>query len=916
MLKFGIGVKKSALLITLLLVAAAAAYLLYDKYYQQEPTSLWQLVPANAISVYESSRTATSWERLHETVMWPSLNSLKAISELDKQLQAIDTISGQAGGLDQLLGSPFLITTHVVKKNAFDQLFLVDLSKIESQQIISTLLSRYEKDSLVKRRTRTYQEMQINELQKGESVFSYLIHDNKLIASYTPFLVEDVIRRIADPEVEGFASENANVLAMPKLAQDDGNLYINVNNMGEFMAAFSSPDHVMEAREISRFARNAFLDIKIENNRVFFNGFTNSGEDGKFLHTLSDQVPVKIDFKFRVPVNTAIFLHFSFSDASAWHRRAMTFWETEEKSFVDERTEQFGLLNFEIENFYNGIGSSVSLMKLEVPGSIGFIPVAMAETRDTNGVMSMLNRLGESIARAEGDSTYVERYDTFEIRELVIDEFPRQLFGPMFSGFDRTYYAFDNSVLYLAPDLVTLKEVLSSVQSENTWGRSVLYNQFVDDLLKEANLTMVVNNRKAWENLLSKSDPKWENFARDNAGMLKNFGLMAFQFSKLDDYFYTSISLLHDGKNVEIVRQPQVDIKMRAMATYPIVTKPYVVRNHTNNLLETVIQDSANYFHLVGTSGEIVWSKQLNSRLTSDVTQVDFYQNGKLQYFFTTENAIHIIDRLGNYVEGYPVSLTHKARHATVVDYDNSRRYRWLIADEFGNLYLYNKTGVVLEGWSPRTTGGRLSSDPFHLRIRGRDCLVAIEGSGKIHVMNRRGEYYPGFPLDLGVRIETKPFVQPGANFSETLLTVIDKDGKLVTVNLAARVLRSEQLYKPTTDTEFQLIPDMLGKTYIIARYDRRRLVLLNRNQEELMSKDYLEGNGLDVQYYDFGSDVQVYAVADAAQGFTFLYGNEGKMLGARPLDSGKEIALLYSELNKVFTIYYVSGKQVVVQAF
>ncbi len=908
--------KKSALLITLLLVAVASAYLLYDKYYQQEPTSLWQLVPANAISVYESSRTASSWERLHETVMWPTLESLDIISELDEQLQSIDTITGTPGGLEKLLGSSFLITTHVVKKNAFDHLFLVDLSNIESQQIISSLLSKYEKDSLVKRRTRTYQEKQINELQKGESVFSYLIHDNKLIASYTPFLVEDVIRRIAEPEIEGFAGENADILSMPKLAQDDGNLYINVNNMGEFMAAFASPDHVMEAREISRFARNTFLDIKIENNRVFFNGFTNSGGDRKFLHTLTDQVPVKVDFKFRVPVNTALFFHFSFSDASAWHTRAQTFWQVEERSYINERTEKFELLNFDVDNFYNGIGSSLSLMKLEVPGSIDYIPVAMAETMDTNGVMSMLNRLGESIARAEGDSTYVERYDTFEIRELIVDEFPRQLFGPMFTGFDRTYYAFDDNVLYFAPDLVTLKEVLSSVQSENTWGRSVLYNQFIDDLLKEANLTIVVNNRKAWENMLSKSDPKWGQFARDNAGMLKNFGLMAFQFSKLDDYFYTSISLLHDGKHVEVARQPQVNVQMRAATTYPIVTKPYVVRNHTNNRLETVVQDSANYFHLIGSDGEIIWSKLLNGRITSEISQIDFYQNGKLQYFFTTENSIHIIDRLGNYVEGYPVSLTHKARRATVIDYDNSRRYRWLIADEFGNLNLYNKTGVVLEGWSPRAIGGRLSSDPFHIRVRGRDCLVAIEGSGKIHVMNRRGEYYPGFPLDLGVRIETRPFIRPGANFSETQITVIDKDGKLVIVNLAAKVIKSEQLYKPTTDTEFSLVPDVLGKTYIIARFDRRRLVLLNRDQEELMAKDYLEGDVLDVQYYDFGSDVQVYAVADAAQGFTFLYGNEGKMLGARPLDSGKEIALLYSELNKVFTIYYVSGKQVIVQAF
>jgi hypothetical protein len=175
---------------------------------------------------------------------------------------------------------------------------------------------------------------------------------------------------------------------------------------------------------------------------------------------------------------------------------------------------------------------------------------------------------------------------------------------------------------------------------------------------------------------------------------------------------------------------------------------------------------------------------------------------------------------------------------------------------------------------------------------------------------------HPGFPLDLGVRIETLPFIQTGADLSETTLTVIDKDGKLVTFSLTGEVIRSEQLYKPTTNTEFKLVPDVLGKTYIIARYDRKRLVLMDRDQNEIMAKDYMQGNPLDVQYYDFGSDVQVYTVADPSQDFTYLYGNDGNMIGNRPLSSGKEIALLYSELNKTFTIYYVSEKQLIVQVF
>jgi hypothetical protein len=194
--------------------------------------------------------------------------------------------------------------------------------------------------------------------------------------------------------------------------------------------------------------------------------------------------------------------------------------------------------------------------------------------------------------------------------------------------------------------------------------------------------------------------------------------------------------------------------------------------------------------------------------------------------------------------------------------------------------------------------------------------MVAIEASGKVHVMNRRGEYYDGFPLDLESRIESPPHFAPGANFEGSVFSVVDKDGRLSSFNLLGQITSSEQLYKPTTETVYNLVPDVMGKTFVLARYDRRRLVLLNRNNEEIMSKDFGSEVIPDVQYYDFGSDVQVYLVCDKSEELTYIYDSEGNLIGSGPLKSKEPVALLYSELNKQFTIYYVSGNEVLVRTF
>jgi hypothetical protein len=85
-------------------------------------------------------------------------------------------------------------------------------------------------------------------------------------------------------------------------------------------------------------------------------------------------------------------------------------------------------------------------------------------------------------------------------------------------------------------------------------------------------------------------------------------------------------------------------------------------------------------------------------------------------------------------------------------------------------------------------------------------------------------------------------------------------------------------------------------------------LVILNSNKTELLSKDYLDSNELNIQYYHFNLDNQIYAVTDKVQGFTYLYRNDGSLLGSSPIDSDKEVGVLFSESKNAYTIYSISG--------
>src|SRR5690606_13290395 len=143
--------------------------------------------------------------------------------------------------------------------------------------------------------------------------------------------------------------------------------------------------------------------------------------------------------------------------------------------------------------------------------------------------------------------------------------------------------------------------------------------------------------------------------------------------------------------------------------------------------------------------------------------------------------------------------------HVSLLDYDNSRNYRVLIASREGNLWIYDKSGTNLEGWQPQRVEGRLMTPPRHHRLLGKDYQFAIRADGKVYLLNRRGELLPNFPLVLDARLAGDYYITRGRTAAETTITVVARDGWRITFNLQGKVLSREVLVKTSLDGKFSL---------------------------------------------------------------------------------------------------------------
>ena len=905
------GLKKTYIVILLAILVLGAAGFVYYKYWlNTEDVDIWTLVPDSAVAVYETERTVQSYNELLEKPIWGTLSSIDFFEAMEANMETLDSLAGKSGKLDEALReNPMLISAHITSKNSFDYIYYLEVNELEQHDLVHKISVSFKENPAFSSESHKYQDYVITEVKhrSSGSQFSYIFHRNYFIGSFIPFLVEDVIRHIEEEDMLPFKEANANLFTLPSLDDDEGNLYISSHKLPQFLTVFADGTSQQVSPELAFFCQQTYLDLSLQNTDILMNGFSLSPVNSSFyINTFRGQAPGSLGMGRFIPNRTALFYHYTFSDPVEWYKALQQFWQKRAPNQIEDQQKLQEGYALDIAGIYSWFGGELGLSVLESVDVNNPDLLLVIKAKDMNQALNDLNQLTEAANKPNNDSLYIESYAGLDIRQINIQEFPAKLLGNNFSGFEQTFYAPFENYLVMGSNIEVIKRLMADMESENTWGKSVRQHHFLEKTLQEANVAMIWNTARAWNMVNASLSPRWKGFAQKYSRQMKSFDLGALQFSASDDRFYTSFLLsnqppLHANDNAQ-----RFQTLTNAYTASPIVCPPFIVSNVDPHNPDVLLQDSLRHLYLISKEGKTLWRDSIEGKIISVVYQVDHFENGETQFFFATDTALHIIDRNGGYIDGYPLTMKEgvKLEQAAVIDYDNSKNYRFLLADEDGNIWMYDKAGENLEGWTPRALNHRLAVPPQHLRVRGRDFILALQENGVMNVLNRLGEMYPEFPLDFNKTIKSPFFVKPGGSFETTVITTITEDGELIKFNLNGIVLSREQLYKPSRFTRFKLVLDERQNTFIIARQELGRLSLLDRNGNEILEKDYITSDELAVQYFNYGAGKEIFAVTDKVQEFTYLYQKDGTLINGRPLESSFPIHLQYIENENTFQVH------------
>ncbi len=833
------------------------------------------IVPETSLFAIQINDLQKTFEILNEQSWFEAVAEVPLINTLFVKLNSIDSLEKNGVLKSNLTKLKLWVTIHATSSNDLTPMFIVKSSGFDwsTSSIVSIVEDLTSQELNIE--IQSLNDREIVSLKSPDFSIATIIEGDFLIFSENALLIEDAIRSIQE--------ENKRLLLQGEKFDEvnDLSLIVNTNRLNELNAIFFE-DKLREKTK-NPFSGNLILSLSIDEDGISFQG-EGDGSQSDF-----EKKPTPIFAKNIIPLT---------SNSFQW------------KPFKVTSPDLSDLLEEGICVINMNVGGQASSKTYVLP------------VQDTALLKLAFDKVANNHLLPSDSAIYKEQYINSEIGYINSPEFLSNFLGTEGANAGAPYYTSLQNTLLLSDNLDALKTVLDDFDSETTWGKSVDQRRILDDMIQETDLTLVQDFEFAADPLKDKLKTKWKTMFEEHPEIMNVLSLFKLQFNKANNGVLVSGSLAFNSNFKVPDRQEESSdnvmegVMANVFADTLLTTKPFVVRNHVNSGREVIFQDMANNIYLSTKQGDVQWKKNLGGQVVGDIHQIDYYNNKKLQYLMFTDSLIHLIDRNGDNVEGFPKPFESELPFdgTDVIDYNNSKRYRYLAKDRRGSLSLFDKQGGLLEGWEAKPVGGALLHTPFHVRIRGRDCFVVVERNGNVNLLNRKGEDYSGFPVSIGNQFEGDVALTKGANFSQTLISLVSAGGELVQINLNGQVVNKKQLLKTAVNTTFSLSFDALKTTFKVVRNDGRKLTFFDANGQEHFSIDYPNSRELDVDFYNFRNGKEVYVVRDTKEGVMRIINGKGEFLTSL-MPTNERVSILYYQSRLEYEVFVNFANQMNVYA-
>lgn len=885
--------RKWVIVVLVLLISFGAYWFFLKDLKFFKPGSVWDLVPASATAIYESTDLVRSWNSVQGLDVWKELEKIPEFKKQRLALNTLDSLSGRNGSLDRILrGRSLLIAIHPISRQEFDFLYLLEYNPNGGDETMEKILGHY-LDNGFSRQERQYRGTILHELRNTRTgeILTWFEYKGYLAVSFTPFLVEDVVR-VVDGE-PGFSHREAIKRSERPASGSKGKLFLDLGSWDEWKNLF------LAQHESGIFNAGLLtLDLDASDGAFSASGFISGENGGGYWASLLGQSAIPSTLPAERLPYTSQTHHLLLSDFSLWQQRANLL---SSELDADRAARQ--------RNFSTASGKDANHLTSLMVGELLLYQTESAVKKGRILVMStqsgsdVLNGL-RSIAVPD----YQEQFGSIQIGLIKHADWPYLWLGGPFVGFSETYFSVVGNRLVLANSADLLKQYLP------------LLNRHLDGVPSGGGSGRVLSIDGSmpflWPGLKQRLNTKWNAFHSRHESILTGFPEWRIDFTPSAQGIQLSAQVQYGGQTTGI-KGLGFNLERRVGLGAEIKGAPMVFEHAGRKI--TLVQ-SANYELIaLGQEGNILWSMNPGAVLGPEIYPIDYFGDGGLfLLFYTIDGRVHLVDQSGNTMADFPKvpEGIQGIQSLSLFDFNMNKDYVLTISGPTGETAMFDRFLNPIERWPNPSLGGVVSSPLLHRRVSGRDIIIGVRRSGLVHAFDPQGQKQQGFPVDLRKRLSNPMVAKGGASLAEASLITISEDGEVIEFTLDGTIKRRDQQVRPTRDSRFFLVPDPSGREYVFVRQDFNQLTVSDASGKELFKISLVPGGTLVFQYFYFSPLEAFLVVSDPVQEFSYIYDRKGELIGGRPVESGAGINLWQGGGQGSYLVQTAYGDQVLVFSF
>ena len=585
---------------------------------------------------------------------------------------------------NKFLNKPILISYHNIGKNSLQHILLTDLENVIE------LKNEIIEDSI------KYNGYLIKKLNKNNNTYYSSEKNGIYIESINKLLIENSLR-----DSNHIASNRGNDFdKLYKISNTNISLFIS-----DKLKQYIDKSEFLDFFKISDISDWFQFDIDFNKNQLMINGLSFKKDSiPRKINNLSEIDPTISDIIQIVPNNFNQFERFSYNHSQ--------YLKNVEKNYSIDKLEL--------------IKNDSLLFDIFEIGSIVL-------NKDSISTFSFNNKelLNFKIQNST-ESSYT--YRNKKIYVLSIPLFNSNTIDNFYKSFDENYLTILNDILILTKNKGAIEKMILNFTNESTINNSLKFNEIYSKIPKKSNYLKIYNLEKFNDNLFEKF------------GVLKEDFPFWINHLLLDDEIIYNTHTIEKSENMTNYLGANLLFSLKLKS--PIHLNPKLVTNYISKEKEIITQDNLKNLYLISNSGELIWEKQLKSRIIGEIFQIDLYKNGRLQYAFNTENSFIILDKNGNTVK----KINHKKKSSqglAIFDYDNIKNYRFL-TNSGGDIQMLDSKLKRVNGFNKKNIKSKISNPPKHFRIGSKDYLI-INTEKQLYITDRRGNIRVKIPENLNV---------------------------------------------------------------------------------------------------------------------------------------------------------------------